>query len=228
MPNWCSNIMIVDGAKDEILRFQQAAQGQYDDKPIPLCFGSLYPMPPELKIESGSNGSIGEKVLRGERLGEAWLKDIGSDDPKAVLAHFEREHPECLEMGRKYLANREKYGFPTWYEWSVAHWGTKWDLCDDTDAEFTDRDTAASLRYAFDTAWSPPLPWLTKVAADWPSLRFSLEWVEPGVDCAGRTDFVDGEPAYVKEFQTLASFYYEVGDDGRGLDYAAISEALAP
>lgn len=228
MPNWCSNTLVVDGAKDEILRFRQAAQGRCNDKPIPLCFGSLYPMPSELKIESGSTGSIGEKVLRGEPLGEAWLKDVGSDDPKAVLAYFERERPEYLELGRQYIANREKYGAPTWYEWNIAHWGTKWDLDDGTDLEVTDSDETASLRYAFSTAWSPPLPWLTKVADDWPSLRFSLEWIEPGVDCAGRTDFVNGEPEYEKEFQTLEPFYYDVGDDDRELDYAAVSEALTP
>jgi len=228
MPNWCSNIMMVHGPREAVLRFQQAATGELNGKQLPLSFDALFPTPPELKISSGSDGIIGEKVLRGEPLGPGWVEKIGSSEPAAALAYFEREHPGDLALGRQYIANREKHGAPSWYEWRIAHWGTKWDLDDGTDYELTEEGETAHLRYAFSTAWSPPLPWLAEVATDWPELGFSLEWIEPGVDCAGRSDFADGEMIYEKDFQTLESFYYDVGDDDRELDYAAVSEALAP
>lgn len=46
-----------------------------------------------------------------------------------------------------------KYGFQSWYDWCIANWGTKWDLCDVTATQPFD-DT---VLLHFDTAWSPPL-----------------------------------------------------------------------
>lgn len=50
----------------------------------------------------------------------------------------------------------EKYGFSSWYDWQVAHWGTKWDA--NTYDKLDDLpDTATSVCLSFDTAWSPPI-----------------------------------------------------------------------
>ena len=40
------------------------------------------------------------------------------------------------------------------YDWSVANWGTKWDVGGDSDPHH-ESDTAAS--FYFDSAWSPPI-----------------------------------------------------------------------
>lgn len=48
--------------------------------------------------------------------------------------------------------NIEFFGHPTWYEWSIENWGTKWDVCDiggDTEID--------NFNIYFNTAWSPPL-----------------------------------------------------------------------
>jgi hypothetical protein len=37
----------------------------------------------------------------------------------------------------------------------------------------------------FASAWSPPVAWLTKVARDFPGLRFGLTYADPGVGFAG-------------------------------------------
>ena len=51
-------------------------------------------------------------------------------------------------------ANIEKYGYRDWYDWQVAHWGTKWDVGGD-DGLIQKLD-ANTLEASFDSAWSPP------------------------------------------------------------------------
>src|SRR5262249_1736193 len=55
-----------------------------------------------------------------------------------------------------------------WYEWCNQHWGTKWDV---VEAELT-RGEATQLIYTFETAWSPPVPWLVRVSKQYPSVRY--------------------------------------------------------
>jgi len=67
-----------------------------------------------------------------------------------------------------------------WWDWRVQNWGTKWDI------EATlDCDEEGYLEYYFDSAWSPPVEWLQKVAKDFPELSFRLHYDEPGVGFSG-------------------------------------------
>lgn len=47
----------------------------------------------------------------------------------------------------------DKYGCSSWYDWCIANWGTKWDICD-VSVDQTAEDT---VQLTFNTAWSPPL-----------------------------------------------------------------------
>ena len=75
-----------------------------------------------------------------------------------------------------------------WYHWCIAHWGTKWDV------EATlDEIEPDCLEYHFDSAWSPPVEWLKKVAQDFPKLRFRLKYDEPGMGFFGVATADQGE-----------------------------------
>ena len=74
----------------------------------------------------------------------------------------------------------EKYRTNTWYRWCIERWGTKWDVKATLLAATPDL-----LEYAFASAWSPPVKWLEKVAADFPGLRFVLHYDEPMMGFAG-------------------------------------------
>jgi hypothetical protein len=52
----------------------------------------------------------------------------------------------------------DEFGGEQWYNWCIAHWGTKWGAFD-VKVEFSDEMT---LCYIFKTAWDPPLKWLEK------------------------------------------------------------------
>jgi hypothetical protein len=65
---------------------------------------------------------------------------------------------------------------PTWYEWSIKNWGTKWDVCEPklTDAQ------PVGLTYTFDTAWGPPDTALKAIKAMFPTLNLHNTWTDEG------------------------------------------------
>jgi len=67
-----------------------------------------------------------------------------------------------------------------WYSWRLAHWGTKWDV----ESRVVQEDKEI-VEYGFDSAWAPPMEWLTKVGPQFPKLSFRLWYAEGGCDFAG-------------------------------------------
>lgn len=60
-----------------------------------------------------------------------------------------------LKREEQYKRNTEEYGFPTWYEFCNAKWGTKWDVYNKSDI-VEDFDTDG-FELKFECAWSPPI-----------------------------------------------------------------------
>ena len=60
--------------------------------------------------------------------------------------------PEQVARDKKKKAMQDKYGYESWYEWNIAHWGTKWDLCDVGINRIDDNTIEVNCQ----TAWSPP------------------------------------------------------------------------
>ena len=67
-----------------------------------------------------------------------------------------------------------------WWEWSIGHWGTKWDV-DVEDAQIGH----GQISMSFDTAWAPPEAFILAVSEMFPGLTFHLEYEEPGADFQG-------------------------------------------
>lgn len=57
--------------------------------------------------------------------------------------------------------NIEAHGYPDWYHWRIAKWGTKWDIYDahirKIKTKIIDNTTLYSVKISFETAWSPPI-----------------------------------------------------------------------
>ena len=62
--------------------------------------------------------------------------------------------------------NLEQYGYEGWYDWRVAKWGTKWEACQPR----FENGVKGCLVYCFDTAWSPPEPFVAELSRRFPSL----------------------------------------------------------
>jgi hypothetical protein len=65
-----------------------------------------------------------------------------------------------------------------WYSWRVENWGTKWD---GYDGRFNDDQTT----FTFNTAWSPPLPVIKKLA-EITGQTFILGYIEEGMFFCGK------------------------------------------
>lgn len=61
------------------------------------------------------------------------------------------------------------------YQWCLDNWGTKWQPSEA--AIFREPE---KVHINFDTAWTPPEPWVKIVARLFPTLRFELKYCEPG------------------------------------------------
>ena len=104
--------------------------------------------------------------------------------PKGLLSDESTTYggPNADEYDALRIDNLEQYGYPTCFDWCIAHWGTKWDvrnggkcLCEATG----DRH----LTLTFTSAWSPPLAAYSALE----DMGFSIDafYYEPGVQFAG-------------------------------------------
>ena len=58
------------------------------------------------------------------------------------------------------------------YDWEEENWGCKWGACH----AGIEEGSEGQISYFFDTAWMPPLRFIEKVSAAWPTLLFSLTY----------------------------------------------------
>ena len=176
MPNWCVNELIITGEKEEVAKFKRKARGEDTD----LSLENFVPTPKELVNLRTPPLIVSEKEYKKkyqEALEESKrLKEKGID-------HLAL--PITKKMSKELI---KKYGTNNWYDWRIANWGTKWDV----DAELR-IDNETYLAYSFDSAWSPPLTWLEKVAKQFPKLHFKLKYEEEGLGFMGIAIGMNGE-----------------------------------
>jgi hypothetical protein len=179
MPNWCCTDFYVSGSTEDIARFREAVRGCDGDKEIPFDFNRLDPMPSELR-DTVADFGIAYTVYHGDAepiLEYPWVKRLEIATVEQLREHFDVD-PKNRATADEWKANIEKYGAPTWYEWSYQHWRTKWNGCD---SEITDNDVG-SLHVQFDTAWTFPFPIFEKLVAAFPALDFEGSAEEPNME----------------------------------------------
>lgn len=131
MPNHVTNRLEIIADSETVQKVMNFLKGEneVDGTPCYIDFNKIIPMPKELLIEASSSGELGMQYLIAMQ-----RKPFNSlDDLKAIQrveGMQEETRKEVLQLGASYLSNLEKYGYPTWYEWSIATWGTKWNAYD--------------------------------------------------------------------------------------------------
>ena len=86
----------------------------------------------------------------------------------------------------------EKYGYKSWYDWNIANWGTKWDLCEADVQRIDDNTVVINCQ----TAWSPPDVAFETLHAQGYGVR--CLYVGEGYEYAGIWE--DGNDDYYQDF----------------------------
>lgn len=161
MPNWCTNKLSVRGRRDDIaefLLFMSQVKGEQGFLDL------AYPMPNDLKGTSCPPRLIEEHEYA------TW---VANGKP---LEKWEGA-PITYRMQAQY---RRIYGADNWYDWSVEHWGTKWDVYE-KDIVTTPWKNGNGVTLVFDTAWAPPSGAIARLSGRFPKLQFNLGYEEPGM-----------------------------------------------
>ncbi|WP_272668696.1 hypothetical protein [Providencia sp. PROV145] len=117
MPNHVKNVITVNnGTAKQRLAFICSvinSEGFFD-------FNRLVYRPKSLEITSGGQTALFAGALSSGKLGKKTLAKLRQE-------LTEKTYRKELREAKAYISNFEKYGFGTWYEWSLENWGTKWN-----------------------------------------------------------------------------------------------------
>lgn len=198
MPNHIKTVIFFDG-DPELIKKMREEIGGYDPESregdYVIDFNKLIPMPKELDIVSGSASSashtaycvLNDLELPGYStiIKKHWEEEVERRNAKrkvrklTLKAWLEEqakkgENEIDLKLGKQVHDNIEKYGCESWYDWRVAHWGTKWNSYEG--------EEEGDRRIAFLTAWAPPVPIFDKLAEKYPKITFQTYSVDEGDD----------------------------------------------
>ncbi len=209
MPNWCFNHLTIEdtdkGEKPKEILDRITNKDENGERYID--FNTIIPMPEELNIESGSDTlkalrwfmfSHRNIITREEKekvfdcIGSWEREKIREDTEETITNLIESVKKEEWEKFKDYAQtifnNIMKYECPTWYEWCIKNWGTKWNssntmINDDEDDIVVD----------FDTAWAPPTPVLVALSKKYPNNVFHFECEEESDMDTAVCEFINGE-----------------------------------
>ncbi len=201
MPNNIRNYIRLIGDKERIdALLEHIKRDEYGIGTID--FNKIIPMPESLNIESGSRTTKGLTAYR-EFLGSyssskneeapETSENIPIEREKAYLLQRKDIERDEWELGKIAWKNMQQYGFPTWYEWSIKNWGTKWNAYGYEEGI----DYSKNGVLCFQTAWTAPHPILQKLSELYPDITVEHSWADEnlGVNCGefvyfygGRTD----------------------------------------
>lgn len=193
MPNWVTNRLTLHGADqeeiDKVIDFLRGKDSEID-------FNNIIPMPKELKhTEAGSKAEEAWAYYHAKELGKfaeidkmlnyAWVKREGITTRDELLNHFLEVEPDIYEYGKELHRLDGLYGCHDWYEWSLEHWGVKWNACD------ASREGNVIV---FETPWDGVPELMFMISAKFPQVVMDYEFADEdfGYNTA-RYTFVGGE-----------------------------------
>lgn len=200
MPNHVVNHISLRGDPKKIREMLEAIKS--DELGIgSVDFNKIIPMPESLNIEAGSRTDRGLKAYRDfievytfGRSAEDALKAL-EEIPVKSEEIFLRQRTDIKrdewELGKTAWNNIRQYGAPTWYDWCVNNWGTKWNAYGYGEDKIDYHD--GDMLY-FQTAWSAPHPVLERLTEMFPDVELEHEWADEdiGHNC-GRYSYQGGE-----------------------------------
>lgn len=144
------------------------------------CDNTLTVKGPKEELKMFKDLAIKNDVFKMDGLFPTPTELLDTKSPNTYMGNDKKAKKKHEEHVR-YLV--EKYGHPDWYDWRIANWGTKWDVSEDSQSVsiFSEEE----IMIWFTTAWDPPIEFVSKVAIDFPNLRFEMYYMEEGNGLCG-------------------------------------------
>jgi hypothetical protein len=105
------------------------------------------------------------------------------------LLRKQRKYDDKLHLYLKRITADPGIDNDDWYTFRVRRWGTKWNLDNETERE----ERPGEVIYTFNTAWSPPLPWIKTASEQFPDLLFGIVYDDPTNDIIDADAFRAGK-----------------------------------
>lgn len=218
MPNHVKNILAFDADREKI---QQILNDIKDDEVGvgSIDFNKLIPRPKSLNIECGSDTDKGFKLftdmkeeaggiietIRNPRNMTEFIQ--ATKNGKKFTERYNsmsEDDKKLFDLGKRAFNNIQNYGTPTWYEWSIANWDTKWNAYDCS----YDKDRTLF----FHTAWSAPDKVIKALSEKYPDIQIGHIWADEDIgNNLGKRIYFGGEvilenipEAFSKEAYDLA------------------------
>lgn len=233
MPNWVTNRLTIEGENAEEIVQSLFIKDEY--KRDYFDFNLICKMPEELDIEKGSRSKDGLKLYIAKI--NPMISEVGTKEDKmelnefsnrmikvfgksaigripnilmrneeviAMRLHYKDDFDNVVNLGEKAFKNLEKYGYTDWYDWRCDNWGSKWNacntfLCDDKKTIY------------FDTAWSPSVPLVKKLAEKYPQLKITHEYAEEQIAFyCGKHEYANGQLVERNDYEEYSKEAYEL------------------
>ena len=157
-------------ASSEIL---QALIGEYEGKPN-IDFNKIIPKPEILDriIADGSDTIV--EVLFGDIDLQKSSNILDNLKVSNFLTSLKRKDIQNMDDERfenliSMMRVKREFGYTSWYDWSSANWGTKWNAYD----QFIDDG-----EIKFNTAWATPMPIIQKLSKMFPDEEIRVKYAD--------------------------------------------------
>lgn len=164
MPNWVFNELTINAKnKEDIDQIENLLAKPYVTKHKSHFFNE-------------KTNKVEEKIIESVEESSICFWNIVKPDESILDEYFEIADSSTVDNPNN------------WYNWNVKNWGTKWDACED----YCNRNSDNLLSYSFNTAWSPPIPFVESLAKQFPHLEILLSYEEE-TGWGGRMEFNNGQ-----------------------------------
>lgn len=175
-------------------------------------FNAVIPMPKELEIDSISGPEHAARWALKDYPAPGAAGDIRAMTAALTMANMDREESplkypdEWWSLFIQMLQNKRKHGAYTWYEWSLEHWGTKWNAYD----VLRSSDTCVE----FQTAWSAPLVVIAALSREHPDAEIRLDYSDEDKGSNyGSLSFKAGEATELPAGLEIVQDLWSLSDD---------------
>jgi hypothetical protein len=126
---------------------------------------------------------------------------------------MDNNKPTGGEQLQNAIAGNTDYKYDNWYDWRVAHWGTKWDMdnvrLDEVEYFGEEEGMRYSLDLYYQTAWSPNIEFWKYVCKMGPFI-VEMRYIEEGMGYIGETTI---ERNNVDDYciNTTTEMYVDIG-----------------